>query len=68
MGRRFLQLPVGDVEHVTVARLEATGVGSTEPASRRRLDGAGNGAEAPARPAPQRQGGAAGFAGGGAGR
>jgi len=68
MGRRFLPLPVGDVEHVTVARLEATGVGSTEPASRRRLDGAGNGAEAPARPAPQRQGGAAGFAGGGAGR
>jgi len=22
MGRRFLQFPIGDVEHVTVARLE----------------------------------------------
>jgi hypothetical protein len=34
LGRRFLQLPVREVEHVTVATLEeaATGVGSTEPA------------------------------------
>ena len=47
MGRRFLQLPIGEVEVVTVARLEeAAGVGVKEPAGS----------------------GAAGFAGGGAGR
>jgi len=48
MGRRFLQLPIGEVERVSVAVLEesATGAGSTEPATS----------------------GAAGFAGGGAGR
>jgi glutamate racemase len=45
MGRRFLQLPIGDVEHVTVARLEeAAGVGSTEPVGSGAAGLAGRGA------------------------
>ena len=45
LGRRFLQLPVGEVEHVTVATLEAaTGVGSTEPANSAAVGFAGGGA------------------------
>src|SRR5229473_1014755 len=46
LGRRFLQLPVREVEHVTVATLEgaATGVGSTEPARSGAAGFAGGGA------------------------
>src|SRR5881394_1924456 len=46
LGRRFLQLPVRDVEHVTVATLEAaaTGVDSTEPARSGAVGFAGGGA------------------------
>src|SRR3954452_19109527 len=45
MGRRFLQLPIGEVEHVTLAQLGARG---------RRLDGARQVAEPPALPAVER--------------
>ena len=46
LGNRFLQLPVREVEHVTVATLEeaATGVGSTEPARSAAAGFAGSGA------------------------
>jgi glutamate racemase len=45
LGRRFLQLPVQDVEQVSVETLEtATGVGSTEPANSAAAGFAGGGA------------------------
>jgi glutamate racemase len=44
LGERFLQLPLGDVEHVQLAELEAGDVGSTESPS----------SEVPAWPAPER--------------
>src|SRR5262249_24429871 len=45
LGRRFLQLPVRDVEHVTVATLEAaTGEDSAEPARSGAVGFAGCGA------------------------
>jgi glutamate racemase len=45
MGRRFLQLPIGEVEHVAVAALEgAAGAGETEPARSGAAGVAGGGA------------------------
>jgi error-prone DNA polymerase len=55
------------VRPITGAEVTVSGVGSTEP-HRRRLDGAGRGAQVPALPAPKREkSGGAGFAGAGAG-